>query len=77
MNSFSVANIDLDLGHTALQFDKLHVEGGLLTPECSDLLLQAGILVLLVGVMSLHFLFDFKVLVCKSFANFLRLERNH
>ena len=63
MSSFGVAHIDFDLSHAALQLNELHVESGLLAPKCSNLLLKAGVLILLVGVMSLHFLFDFKVLV--------------
>jgi len=69
-----MTDLHLEFGHSALLFEQLHVEGGLLTPECGHLLLDAGVLSLLESVMTLHFLLDLEVLVSEGFADLLGLE---
>ena len=71
---FLVANLDLEFGHPPLHLQKLHVQGGLFTPECSHLLLNARVLSLLESVVAFHFLFDFEVFVCEGFPDLLCLE---
>ena len=72
-----VADLDLELSHSPLHFEQLHVEGGLFTPKCSNLLLNARVLGLLESVVTFHFLLDLEVLVCQSLAHFLCLELKH
>ena len=72
-----VPDLALHLGHAPLQLDQLHVQSGLLAFERSDLLLETAVFVLLVGVVALHFLFNFEVFVGQSLAHLLGLQSDH
>lgn len=71
------SDVKFDFGHATLQLYQLHVEGGLLTPERCHLLLETRIFILLVGIVALHFLFNFEVLVRQCLPNFLSLQSDH
>ena len=73
----STAHIHFDIGHTSLQFNQLHIEGSLLASKRSCLLLQATVLGLLVGLVSLHFLLNLKILISEGLAHLLCLEGDH
>ena len=68
------ANLEFELGHSALQLQQLHVQSSLLTLESSHLLLYSRVLGLLMRVVSLHFLLDLEVLIGQRLANILRLH---
>ena len=72
-----VAHLALDLGHSALQLNQLHVQSGLLAFEGSHLLLQAAVFVLLVGVVALHLLLDLEVFVGEGLSDLLSLKGNN
>ena len=72
-----LADLQLELGHSALQLQQLHVKGGLLASQCRHLLLQTRVLGFLMRVVSLHLLLDLKVLVSESLAHLLCLEGEH
>ena len=71
---FLLADLELKLGHTALQLQELHIEGSLLATERRGLLLEARVLGLLVSVVAFHFFFDFEVFVGEGLANLLSLH---
>ena len=71
---FFLTDLKLELSHTALQFQELHIEGGFLTAHRRRLLLQSRIFSFLMSVVAFHLFFDFEVFIGKSFANFLRLQ---
>ena len=60
--------------HASLQLHHLHIEGGLLASESSDLLLEPSILLLLVGKVTLDVLLNFEQLISESFADVLSLH---
>ena len=71
---FFLSHLKLELSHSALQLQELHVKGSLLTTHRSSLLLKARVLSFLVSIVAFHLFFDFEVFIGKSFANFLRLQ---
>ena len=72
-----MSDLHLQLGHSSLHLEQLHVEGSLLAPECSNLLLDARVLSLLESVVALHFLLHLEVLVSEGFAHLLCLQREY
>jgi hypothetical protein len=72
-----VAHLQFQLGHSSLQFEQLHVEGGLLAAHCRHLLLNARVLGFLMGVVPFHFFFDLEILIGERLADFLGLESEH
>ena len=71
---FFLAHLELELGHTTLQLEQLHIQGGLLAAKGRHLLLQARILGLLMRVVTFHFFFNFKVFVGEGLADLLGLH---
>ena len=55
-----VTNLKLQLVHSPLQFDQLHVKSSLLSLECGNLLLNPCILCLLMSVVPLHLFLNFE-----------------
>lgn len=68
------ANLSLKVLHASLQLDNLHIEGGLLAPEGSDLLLEAGVFLFLPREVTLDVLLHFEQLICQGFTHILGLE---
>jgi len=60
--------------HPPLKLNDLHVQGGLLAPECGDLLLIPSIFLLLPREVSLDVLFDLEKLVGEGLAYILGLK---
>jgi hypothetical protein len=67
------ADLFLEVLHSSLEFDYLHVKSGLLAPECGDLLLEARVLLLLTSKVPLDVLLDLEKLVGEGFADVLGL----
>ena len=61
-------------GHSALQLEHLHVQGGLLAAECCDLLLVARVLLLLVREVSRNIFLHLEKVVGEGFSNVLSLQ---
>ena len=74
---FLLSNLELELSHAALQLEKLHVEGGLLTAERRHLLLQARVFSLLVRIVPFHLLLNFEILVSQGLTRLLCLHGQH
>jgi len=72
-----VTHLQFQLGHSSLELEQLHVEGGLLAAECRHLLLNARVLSFLMGVVPFHLLLDLEVLIGECLADFLGLEGKH
>ena len=68
------ADLPLEVLHPPLELDDLHVQGGLLAPECGDLLLIPCIFLLLSREVSLDVLFDLEKLVGEGLADILGLK---
>ena len=68
------ADLSLKVLHPPLQFDDLHVEGGLLAPEGSDLLLEPRVLLLLTRKVTLDVLLYLEEFIGESFADVLGLK---
>ena len=68
------ADLSLEVLHPSLKFDDLHVEGGLLAPEGSDLLLIPRVLLLLPRKVTLDVLLDFEEFVGEGLADVLGLK---
>lgn len=68
------ADLSLKVLHASLQLDNLHIEGGLLAPEGSDLLLETCVLLFLPCEVTLDVLLHLEQLVCQGFAHILGLE---
>lgn len=73
----SLSNINFDIGHPAFDLNQLHVERCFFASKRGDLLLETRVLSLLVGVVTLHFLFHFEVFVSQCLSDFLCLESDH
>ena len=67
-------DLSLEVLHPPLELDDLHVQGGLLAPECGDLLLVPSIFLLLTREVSLDVLFHLEKLVGESLAYILGLK---
>ena len=72
-----MTDLHLEFSHSPLHFEQLHVEGGLLTLECRDLLLYSRVLRLLMSVVPLHLLLDLEVLVSQCLSDILRFHGEH
>ena len=68
------ADLFLEVLHSPLELDDLHVQGGLLAPECGDLLLVPSIFLLLTREVSLDVFFDLEKLVGQGLADILGLK---
>jgi hypothetical protein len=68
------ADLSLEVFHPPFELNDLHVQGGLLAPECSNLLLVPSIFLLLTREVSLDVLFDLEKLVGESLADILGLK---
>ena len=75
--AFSVArtsDVPFESTHASLEFDHLHVEGGLLAAESSDLLLEARILLLLLREVTLDVLLYLEKFVGQRLSHVLSLK---
>ena len=73
--AFSVApDVPLESPHASLEFDHLHVKGGLLAAESSDLLLEARILLLLLREVTLDVLLYLEKFVRQRLSHVLSLK---
>ena len=68
------AHLSLKVSHPSFELDNLHIESGLLAPECRDLLLISCVFLFLMCEMSLDVLLDLEKLVCEGLANVLGLQ---